>query len=217
MSGTVWRSRPWLWPLLAVTLVLASLSLRATWEQRAAYVRAVQLERQGDLWRAVDEYRWTLRWYTPWGPDTADAAAALRDLARRHAAADPELAVQAWDNLRSGLIASRHLWQPRAGLVAEANEALPPLLLRVAERRGDLRDKTQLLRHFQAAYARPVGVGPWTSLAVSAGFVAWLAGLGLAVARGLDSEGRWSRAGLRPLGLSLAGFAVWMAALWWAG
>lgn len=216
MSGTAVRARAWLWPLLAVVLVLASLSVRTTWEQRAAYARAVHYERDGDLWRAVDEYRWALRWYTPWGPDTDDAAAALRDLGQRHAAADPELAVQAWDNLRSGLIASRHLWQPHAALVAEANQALPPLLLRVAERRGDARDKAQLLQHFRTAYARPVGVGPWTSLAVAAGFVAWLAGLGLALARGFDAQGRWSRAGLRPLGLSLAGFVVWLAALWLA-
>lgn len=197
------------YPLLAAGLVLASLAIRATWEQRAAWTRAVQYEQSGDLWRAVDEYRWVLRWYTPWGPDHDDAAAALLDVAARTEATDPELAVQALDNLRSGLIAGRSLWQPRADLVAQCNERLPPLLVRVADRRGDGRDKQLLLAQFQKDYARPVGVAPLTSLAVGGGFVLWLLGLVLVVRRGLDAEAHWQPAGWRWVGVAALGFALW--------
>lgn len=202
------------WPLLALVLVLGSLGTRATVEQRRAYARAVALEQQGRSADAVDEYRWALRWYTPWGPDWSDAAAALLDIGERASAADPELAVQAFDSLRSGLIASRSLWQPRNDLVARCNRTLPGLLVRVADRRGDKRDPKVLLARFAADYARPVGVSPWTSLAVVLGFVLWLSGLVLAVWRGVDAQGHWLPAGWRWLGSSIAGFALWVLALW---
>ncbi|MBM4342048.1 MAG: hypothetical protein FJ100_01530 [Deltaproteobacteria bacterium] len=218
MTAVAALLRAWRWPLLALAVVLTSLAVRATVEQRAAYARAVAFEHAGDLWRAVDEYRWALRWYTPWGPDHGDAAEALRDLGERHAKDDPELAVQALDNLRSGLYAGRSLWLPRAELVALCNERLPPLLVRVAERRGDPRalgaGRPALLAQFQAAYARPVGVGPWVSLAVSLGFLLWVAGIVFAVRRGVDDDGRFLATGWRWLGASAAGFVTWALAMW---
>jgi hypothetical protein len=202
------------WPLLAVALVLISLAVRATHEQRQAYARAVAFEQKGDLWRAADEYRWALRWYTPWGPDHDRAAEALVQLGTRAAPRDPELAVQAWDNLRSGLIAGRSLWQPRSDLVAKCNQVLPSLLLQVAATRGDTRPPDQLLAQFTADYQRPVGVGTPVSLAVSFGFLAWVIGLVLAASRGTGSDGRWQRAGWRWLALASAGFALWAGALY---
>lgn len=208
--------RRWALPSLAVLAVLVSLAVRATHEQRQAWARAVALEAQGEVERAIEEYRWTLRWYTPWGPAVDDAAAALVDLAQRHSAHDPETAVQAWDALRSGLIAARSLYQPRAELVAQASRALPPLLVRVADRRGDRRDPAKLLARFEADYARPIGVAPALSLLVTLGFALWIGGLAWAARRGVDDAGRWQPAGWRGVALSLAGFATWAGALWWA-
>jgi hypothetical protein len=196
------------------------LAVRATVEQREAWNAAVAFEHkavQGEpeaLWDAVDAYRNVLRWYTPWGPDEVDAAQALLDLAARHEQNDPELAVQALDNLRSGLIASRHLWQPRKELVAECNTRLPPLLVRVADRRGDARDKSRLLAEFQAAYARPVGVGAWVSLAVGLGFLVWIVGLVMALRRGVGEDGRWRKDGWPWVGAAVVGCATWVVALW---
>lgn len=207
------RRRVWQ-PALAVAVVLAVLAVRATVEQQAAWARAVELERQGKLADAIDEYRWTLRWYTPWGPAWDDAAEALRDLGTRHQQQDPELAVQALDGLRSGLIASRSLWQPRSDLVQWCNRTLPPLLVRVADRQGDTRDKAKLLQQFQADYARPVGVGPWVSLAVSGGFLLWLLGLVQTVRKGVGEDGRMRPAGWKWLGGAGVGFAAWLAAMW---
>ncbi len=206
----------WAPPAVATLLVLASLGVRATLEQQEAWARAVAFEAKGDTERAVEEYRWTLRWYTPWGPAVDDAAAALVDLAQRHAAQDPETAVQAWDALRSGLIAARSLYQPHAELVDRASRELPPLLVRVADRRGDRREPAKLLVRFQADYSRPVGVNPLTSLAVSAGFIAWIAGLWFAARRGLDANGRWQRAGWQGVGVAVLGFAAWATAMWLA-
>ena len=209
---------PWLsrmrWPLLAVALVLGALSARATIEQRAAWDRAVTLEREGRLADAIDEYRWCLRWYTPWGPAHDDAADALLDLGTRLSADDPERAVQALDNLRSGLIAGRHLWQPRAELVDHVNRTIPQLLVRVADRRGDKRDPKVLLGRFTADYARPVGVGALTSLGVALGFLVWLGGLVQVVRRGVDDQGRFTRAAWPWFGASVGGFGVWVLAMW---
>ncbi len=200
----------------AAVLVLAVLATRATWEQWQAYGRAVALENEGRLVDAVQEYRWTLRWHTPWGPVHADAANALTEIANRSEKDDPKLAVQALDGLRSGLIASRSFYQPRADLVQMVNERIPALLVRVADRSGDRRDPAALLAQFQADYARPVGVSPWASMAVSLGFVLWLAGLVLAFRKGWDEAGRWRRDGWRWLGASAVGFVCWTLAMWLA-
>ncbi len=197
-------------------LVLVVLSTRATWEQWHAYGRAVAMENDGQLADAVQEYRWTLRWYTPWGPVHGDAAAALVDIADRSEADDPKLAMEALDALRSGLIASRSFFQPSSDLVQMVNTRIPAIMVRVADRAGDRRDPAALLARFQADYARPVGVPAWASLAVSLGFVIWLLGMVLAFRHGFDEEGRWQRAGWRWLGASGAGLLCWTLAMWLA-
>ncbi len=206
--------RHYRWPLLAGLLVLLALGTRVTVEQRAAYARAVEMEKAGKIDDAIDEYRWALRWYTPWGPAHDDAAAALWDLGNRAAKDNPERAVHALDALRSGLIASRSLWQPRADLVAQVNKIIPALLVRAADRGGDKRDKAKLLLEFTSAYARPIGVGPWTSLAVFLGFCVWIGGLFGVLRRGVDAQGHWLPVGWKWLGGSFVGFAVWTLAMW---
>lgn len=206
-------TRRFLWPAVALLIVLGTLAVRSTLEQDAAWAKAVALEKQGKLDDAIDEYRWTLRWYVPWGL-TDEAGQALVDLGNSASPQDPERAVRALDALRSGLIASRSLWQPRADLLGYANRSLPSLLVRVAERQGDKRDPKALLQQFTRDYQRPVGVGPLTSAAVSLGFLLWLAGLVMVVRRGVDDAGRWLPEGWRWLGASLAGFAVWVLGMW---
>lgn len=201
-------------PLLAALVVLTSLAARATWEQVCAHDRAVALHKAGDVDAAIAEYRWALRWYTPWGPAWSDAAAALWTIGAQASAAEPERAMAALDALRSGLIAGRHLWQPRADLVAEVNRTLPAVLVRVAARAGDKRDPKTLLQRFTADYARPVGVAPLTSAAVSLGFLTWLLGLLMVARRGVDANARITGTGWRWLGVAAAGFTIWTAAMW---
>jgi len=213
LSGRRKRPPAVIWAGLAVLVVLGA---RSTWEQWHAYGRAVAMENQGQLTEAVQEYRWTLRWYTPWGPVHGDAAEALVDIANRSERDDPKLAMQALDALRSGLIASRSFYQPRSDLVAMVNTRIPAILVRVADRAGDHRDPAALLARFTADYARPVGVSAWASLAVSLGFVIWLAGLLLAFRRGFDAAGRWQPVGWRWLGASALGLCCWTLAMWLA-
>lgn len=198
----------------AVAIVLTVLAARSTWEQWQAYDRAVALENSGDLASAVQEYRWTLRWYTPWGPVHGDAAEALVAIADRSEESDPKLALQALDGLRSGLLAGRSFYQPMADTVAVCNQRIPPLLVRLADRDGDRRDPALLLKRFQADYDRPIGVPAWVSLAVSLGFIIWIGCLLLAFRYGFDSEGRWLARGWRWLGGSAVGFACWTLAMW---
>lgn len=198
----------------AVAIVLTVLAARSTWEQWQAYGRAVALENAGEVVEAVQEYRWTLRWYTPWGPVHGDAADALLAIADGHEKEDPKLALQALDGLRSGLLAARSFYQPRSATVELCNRRIPPLLVRLADRAGDRRDPAALLTRFQADYARRVGVPAWVSLAVSLGFVIWIAGLLLAFRHGFDRRGRWLPVGWRWLAASAFGFACWTLAMW---
>ncbi len=209
-----WRRVPaWAW---AVAIALTVMAARSTVEQWQSYSRAVALENQGQLADAVTEYRWTLRWYTPWGPVHDDAAQALVEIANRAERDQPRLAMDALDALRSGLIASRSFYQPRADLVAHVNKTIPAILVRVADREGDKRDKDKLLSRFQADYARPVGIASWASLAVSLGLVLWLFGLVMAIRDGVGEDGRWRRQGWRWVSAWTAGFACWARAMWWA-
>ena len=201
-------------PLLAALLVLSALAARATWEQIQAYNRAETLEKSAQLDLAVDEYRWTLRWYTPWGPNWTDAAQALVRIAKTAEQPEPLRAMRALDALRSGLIAGRHLWQPRADLVAYVNQTIPAVMVRVAQASGDKRDPAQLLVQFTRDYARPIGVSPLTSAAVSLGFLAWLIGLLMIARRGLDAEARLTRLGWRWLAVAVSGFVLWTLGMW---
>lgn len=201
-------------PLLAALIVLTALAVRATWEQVQAFERATALEKEGKVDAAIDEYRWTLRWYTPWGPKWTDAANALVRIAKTADQPEPMRALRALDALRSGLIAGRHLWQPRGDLVAYVNTTIPPVMVRVSEKIGDKRDKAELLAQFTRDYARPVGVAPLTSAAVSLGFLAWLIGLLMVARRGLDTEARMTRIGWRWLGVAVCGFVLWTLGMW---
>ena len=207
-------------PLLAALLVLGSLAARATYEQVQAFGRAEALEKSGKIDEAIDEFRWTLRWYTPWGPKWTLAADALvkiaddAEQAKSEDSAAPMRALRALDALRSGLIAGRHLWQPRADLVAMVNARIPAVMVRVAEKTGDKRDPKQLLAQFTRDYARPVGVSPLTSAGVALGFIAWLLGLLMLARRGLDAEARVTKTGWRWLGVAICGFAIWTLAMW---
>ncbi len=201
-------------PLLAALIVLGALAARATWEQVQAYERAVGLEHDRKFGEAIDEYRWTLRWYTPWGPKWTLAAEALVRIAKSAEQPEPMRALQALDALRSGLIAGRHLWQPRADLVAWVNATIPPVMVAAAVASGDKRDPKVLLAQFTRDYARPVGVSPVTSAAVVLGFLAWLIGLLMIARRGLDADARITRAGWRWLAVAVSGFVLWALAMW---
>jgi hypothetical protein len=208
------------WPLLAALLVLGSLAARATYEQVRAFERAETLAKSGNIDEAIDEFRWTLRWYTPWGPKWTDAANALVQIAddaeqaKAESGQEPMRALRALDALRSGLLAGRHLWQPRADLVAMVNARIPAVMVRVAAKTGDKRDPQQLLAQFTRDYARPVGVAPLTSAGVVLGFLAWLLGLLMLARRGLDAEARVTKTGWRWLAVAMGGFILWTLAMW---
>ncbi|MEY3012719.1 MAG: hypothetical protein RIT45_1454 [Pseudomonadota bacterium] len=202
------------WIAGAIALVLLALAGRATFEQLSAFDRAVAAEADGRPDDAIVEYRWTLRWTTPWGPRDSDAAAALIRIADAAEAARPERAAFALDALRSGAIASRWLVQPHSEAISLANARLPGLWLRVAERRGDTRDKDALRRRFEADVARPVGVPGWLALLVALGFCVWLYGLWRGVRESIDEDGQLQRGGWRWFATSAAGMATWALALW---
>ena len=203
------------WPIVAaVLLVLISLGVRSTREQIAAFDQGETLEAAGKVEDAIVAYRWSLRWYTPWGPSHGAAASALRRIGDESAASRPDRAVRALDALRSGLLASRSLFQPNADALAYANATIPALLVRVADRKGDKRDKKALLTRFTADYARPVGVPAWLSLLVSLGFLLWMGGLVMAWHRGVGEDGRWRREGWPWIGASVGGFVLWVLPMW---
>ncbi len=209
-------SFPWRAIAIAALRIVVAMAVRSTLEHDRAYKRAVELDAAGDLEEAIVQYRWALRWHTPWGPWHKDAAAALWRIGEQAEAERPLRAVQAFDALRSGLIASRSFYQPQAEVLAKANARMPALLVRVAERRADTRDKVALLKRFKADYSRPVGVPLWASIAVSLGFLLWVGGLLFAFTRGVDETGKLRSVGWRGVGASVAGFACWALAMWLA-
>jgi hypothetical protein len=213
--GTGWQRFA---PLIAVLMVLVSLGARATIEQQRAYDRGVSLEEQalaGDArWTdVIVEYRWAMRWYTPWGSHHGAAADALLRIAALRADDHPEDAVMALDGLRSALIAARSFYQPRPDLIAQVHAQIPTLLARVAERNGDKRPRAELEARFRRDYERPVGVPLHVSAAVTLGFLLWFGAAIWTVARGLEPDGRFGPRAWRGIGASALGFAMWAAAM----
>jgi len=171
---------------------LGALALRVVLEGRAALAEgdeALAGKRPGD---AIAAWESAARWYLPGAPHVGEAYDRLLEFARqRHS-------MTAWRAVRSAALATRSLWTPHTGELAEADAAIAELAADDFE--GSLasgEDRAKRLAFHQAQLARdPRPSRPAAALAV-AGIVCWLAGIGVLIRRGV-ADGHASGASSEP-------------------
>jgi hypothetical protein len=182
----------------------------------SALAQARSLEAAGEHHEAAVRYGSAIRAYLPLSPVGARAGDALLALgARAEAAGEPLEARFCYEELRSGFLATRSLWQPGQRFVAEAERRLVPLML--ADRRGNWPDRAlpegERAAVIQGVLAEREDPSNAWVLVMGAGYLIWIGGAGLAIWRGLseddDAPVAWKALG-QWAAVSAAGYGLWL-------
>jgi hypothetical protein len=196
-------------------VVCARVIASGSYELRTA--RSLEAEQR---WHAAAAgYGSTIRMYLPGSPlgaAASDRLLLLADRARAHGEPDEERFCL--EELRSGWLSVRSLWQPGQRFVTEAEARLAAGIL--ADPRGNWPPRTLDADARAAEVARVLAVrgdpaAGWVVL-MGLGYLLWIGGAGLALWRGLpaqtDAPVRWKILG-RWAAASAAGYLLWLLAV----
>lgn len=216
MSSSVWARRA-SFVLLAIVVILGMMTYRAVRDGRVALENSEKAFDRGDLPNAVLHARKAVLAYAPGVPHVRAGVERLRAVAvGAEAAGDLGSARLAWGALRGALLEVRHLRQPLAADLAEADRNLS----RLAARRsgGDAKAaKAEASVAIRRELSRVPGIAAWASALLSFGFLLAMAGLGVVALAGVTREGRILRAPFSVgLALFVAGAACWTLAAYQA-
>ena len=206
----------WLWVLVIPLLLIGIPYGRALIESRAALVEGDALL-DTDLEAAIVSYRHSVEWYAPLNPHSRAAVERLLEIGADAARSEDEhtTALQAYENLRAGILLTRWLVTPYADTVDEIEVHVARLrAIEASNGDHDLLDtetahQLQLLRS-----SRDRAPNAAWSLITTSAFVAWIALTWIAV-RGARAENGRSRKTfrLRAIFASLAALSVWIVGL----
>lgn len=114
--------------LIAGTILLGGAA--ALLDQRSAgrFERARNLENEGNLVDAIEQYEWAVRSYTPFGDTPGQALERLETIASNaEIQNDSDTAIQAWQAIVSGLAVVENVVQPYSETLAAAEKRLETL------------------------------------------------------------------------------------------
>ncbi len=197
---------------LCVVVVVLRVTLGAMSEER----RAVAAEGEERWHQACVHHGRAIHQYVPLSPIGRRAGRALLQLADdAEARGEPLQARFCLEELRSGFLATRSMWQPGKPLIAQAEERLVRLML--ADERGAWPDPSLSEADREAAVrdalaAREDPKLGWVLL-MGLGYLVWLGAAAMAITQGLPSHGaaaiRWRlvwRWGM----VSALGYGLWV-------
>lgn len=177
--------------LAAVVLAVGAAVARTTWDAQRFGARAAEAEARGEILTACSDHGLVLHRYVPFSGAGARSSEALVRLAGDAAAKGDHLTARAcWEDLRSGWLSVRHVFQPGAEWIARAEGALPALYL--LDERGtwpplDLPEGERLAIVRERLQERTDPDGRW-AFVLEFGFVSWIGGAVLAIVRGLPAD-----------------------------
>ena len=166
---------------------------------------------------ALKHYSRCLNWYVPFG--TAEAAAEeMFTLGEKWAAEGrTHEAYLALSRMRAGLYGARWLIVPRQDLIDQADPQLARL--QAIRKLGENADETKmkaLSKKYLNLLQAPVRPATGAALAVTMGFLAWIAGgIWFIWKRHGDESWQWNDL-LPPVLLFAAGYAFWLWGMTWA-
>jgi len=198
---------------IAVGLCLVVVLLRVSGSAMSESRQGAAFEDAGNVHEACVHYGRSIHMYLPLSPVPARSGARLLALAD---ASEPRIARFCLEELRSGLLAVRSTWQPRADLVKQAEDRLVPLML--ADERGAWPDPA-LAPDAREAVARAAlaeredpAIG-WV-LVMGLGWFVWLGGAGFGIVQGVPTTAaapiKWGMV-VRWSVISGVGYVLWLA------
>jgi len=206
--------------IVIAAIVLAgvgALALRVVLEGRAALAEGDQAHDAKRPADAIAAWETAARWYLPGAPHVDEAYARLIHLAGDPDSA-PRLALAAWRAVRGAARATRSLWTPHEGDLADADAAIARLSADDPEASlaGGADHAARVAWH-RRELARDPRPRPRAVALACLGIAAWLSGAGWLVRRGIDRAGRLARRpALAAAALTAAGLAAWAIGLYTA-
>ena len=201
------------WVFLIVAVVLGLVLARVVVSSREALERGDELAEAGEVQRAALAYREAVTWYYPGYDDVTTAIERMWALAQaRLDTGDRVGARMIVGELRSALYAIRSVYQPHEKELRICDLQLAELLALTDERVAEGRvSASAALEEYRVATARDHAPSVGWSLALTLGFLGWIAATGIAIVRLVPDDGpyRWKRA-LPWIGLSGVCLATWM-------
>lgn len=202
--------------LLSVATLAGVMVGRAVVSSRTELETATAYHHDGELARATEHYRRSLRWSFPFSPFRDEAVSGLESVATElEDVEDTTGALLAWRSLVGGVAASRFLYSRRDPAVEHAKEEIARLM---ALEGGPAIDASlgpdKLAADHRRLLEREASPDPLWGTVLVFGFAAWIASLVLLINRGFDSAGKllWPAA-RAPLSGALAGLASFVLGL----
>jgi hypothetical protein len=201
--------------VLIGAFVLAVLLTRAFWDGRQALADGDAALARGDEVEAVTRWRRAARWYVPGAPHVATAYRRLQGLAMAAENEQRPIALEAWQGIRSSILATRSFYTPYPELLAEANRHIAALMARQPGP-PDAGGTEEARRAWHLALLeRDESPSTFWSILALLGFAAWVGGGFYFAWRGIGSDDKLVRRQAARAGVViLVGLVVWMLSLY---
>ena len=210
------------WWIAAIICVFSVAWARGCTSSSAAYDRALAAETSNDLERAVEQYQYAARWYTPFSSTPHQAASALARIGREASEkGDRTLALKALRRLRGAILATRGVAAPLSAHLEATNSRLAELTAdeQLAQKGLTIRGRTRqelIADHLALLQLDPTPSLGWSLLVIFA-FLGWLSSAAIAIWRGLNAAAEpQPRALKRWVMTSAACFVLWLIGLYQA-
>jgi len=207
---------------IAVLFCVLVVCGRVVWTGWAEYSEGLAFEAEERWHEAAVRHGRAIHMYLPGSPLPSKAGDRLLTLAKAAAARGNSLEARfCYEELRSGFLSVRSFYQPGRSYIHAAEEGLLPLML--ADERGNWpsRELSPEAREqaVRAVFAQREDPSLLWVLLMGLGYFVWLGAAGLGIWRGLPASDNtpidWSTLG-RYAGVSLAGYLLWLLAVWQA-
>jgi hypothetical protein len=200
-----------------VAFCLGVILMRVFWDGRAALADGDRAKAAGDVAEAVAKWRRAARWYAPGAPHVQSAYDRLTGLALlAEGAGDRELALSAWQAVRSSILSTRSFYTPYSDLLPVANDKIAALMAQVEGPAADPgHDEAARKAWHLALLTRDESPSVFWSLVALFGFAAWVGGGFYFAWKGITPDDRLDRRASALSGIFvLVGLLVWMLGLY---
>ena len=201
--------------VIVAGILISVVVTRAIWEGTSALAdgdAAMSRDQHGE---AIRLWRRAARWYLPLAPHVSGAYQRLRDLAgQAEARGDRVTALDAWQGVRSSIMATRSFYTPHRELLESANRHIAELMAAREDTLGSAAaSQSQSERtawHYQLLARDDAPSAAWAIVAIL-GFALWLGGAVLFAVQGVTADDK-----LVPRTAAYAGIMVVTGLFIWA-
>ncbi len=193
--------------------VFVALYIRMWWSSTQEWQKGQEEEKAGHYLEALEHYQYAMRLYAPGLNSNQQAAQKLWILGEeKYQNKQDQEALQAFDRLRGGILATRSFYMPYAEMLNVCNERIAVLRAR-AQLLWDRNNDFEALKKEHLSLLNQIpGPSPLGSLIISFSFGLWVLFAILSILKDFDENLKLIR--MRYLSLSLGFALIWTFSLY---